>query len=65
MDHSEVKYDLFYHFTVDADDLWCDQRAVVIFTESASFARRVFEILTEEALMTLESLLIESPDGGT
>jgi len=36
----------------------------VIFTESASFARRVFEILTEEALIELENLLIDSPDAG-
>jgi len=36
----------------------------VIFTESNSFARRVFEILTEKELIELENLLINSPDAG-
>jgi len=36
----------------------------VIFTESASFTRKVFEILTEETLIELEILLIDSPDAG-
>jgi hypothetical protein len=36
----------------------------MIFTESASFARKVYEILTEEKLIELENLLIASPDAG-
>lgn len=53
----------FGHILVDSDVSWGDQ-VIVIFTESASFARRVFEILTEEALMDLERLLVETPDAG-
>lgn len=36
----------------------------MIFTESASFARKVYEILTEVSLIELENLLIASPDAG-
>jgi hypothetical protein len=36
----------------------------MIFTESASFARKVYEILTEESLIELENLLIASPEAG-
>ena len=36
----------------------------MIFTESASFARRVFGILTEKELIELENRLIDSPDAG-
>jgi len=36
----------------------------MIFTESASFARKVYEILTEESLIELENQLIASPEAG-
>jgi hypothetical protein len=36
----------------------------VIFTESASFARKVFQILTEMQLIELENLLLELPEAG-
>jgi hypothetical protein len=40
------------------------QNQVVIFTESPSFADRVFELLTEEELIALEDRLLETPDAG-
>lgn len=36
----------------------------MIFTESRAFARKVFEILSEDSLIDLENLLIENPDSG-
>ncbi|MCW1885284.1 type II toxin-antitoxin system RelE/ParE family toxin [Luteolibacter flavescens] len=36
----------------------------MIFTESVAFARKVFDILTEDELIALEDLLMDSPDAG-
>ena len=36
----------------------------MIFTDSAAFSRKVYEILTEDELISLERLLVMTPDAG-